>query len=396
MSTVSPNNLIDASVEIRPGQRLIKINNTIYPVGIGGNYSPSSTGGGIDLEGVDVEPGHILEGVVAVNGAGEQITGNIPTTEPEVVGNSVIISYGYIPEDIEVLAGDDVRYGYVTADGKIQLMDMSGESPTEDGEPQDMDIYLIKTSSDEPEYGSQDLFTELMYDRVTEINSDFTTIRSYVFGGCENLVTVNMPQAVDVGACAFYSCDGLSSVNLPAAKTIGTKAFYNCANLTSIDISNATSIGEQALYKCAKLVEIDVSEVTTVGEGAFYQCSKLTSMRMPKLTTAAGDLFRYCYVLLTIDMGLITNIPAYCFRDCRRTTAIILRSPTLCTVENANAFTNCYHLSGTTNSTYNKNGLQDCYVYVPGNLVESYKTADIWSTYSTQFRAIEDYPEICG
>jgi hypothetical protein len=36
------------------------------------------------------------------------------------------------------------------------------------------------------------------------------------------------------------------------------------------------------------------------------------------------------------------------------------------------------------------------YIYVPATLIDSYKSATNWSTYAAQFRAIEDYPEICG
>ena len=36
------------------------------------------------------------------------------------------------------------------------------------------------------------------------------------------------------------------------------------------------------------------------------------------------------------------------------------------------------------------------FVYVPLSLIEDYKTATNWATYAAQFRAIEDYPEICG
>ena len=36
------------------------------------------------------------------------------------------------------------------------------------------------------------------------------------------------------------------------------------------------------------------------------------------------------------------------------------------------------------------------YIYVPRALMDSYKTAYLWSNYANQFRAIEDYPEICG
>ena len=40
-------------------------------------------------------------------------------------------------------------------------------------------------------------------------------------------------------------------------------------------------------------------------------------------------------------------------------------------------------------------GLQG-YIYVPKALLEDYKVATNWSVYADKFRAIEDYPDICG
>ena len=36
------------------------------------------------------------------------------------------------------------------------------------------------------------------------------------------------------------------------------------------------------------------------------------------------------------------------------------------------------------------------YIYVPSALVDAYKVETNWSTYASQIRAIEDYPDICG
>ena len=48
----------------------------------------------------------------------------------------------------------------------------------------------------------------------------------------------------------------------------------------------------------------------------------------------------------------------------------------------SNAFTNCYHFTGTTNATYNPNGLKDGRIYVPDDKVDALKTASGWSTYA--------------
>ena len=36
------------------------------------------------------------------------------------------------------------------------------------------------------------------------------------------------------------------------------------------------------------------------------------------------------------------------------------------------------------------------YIYVPQATIEGFKSATNWSTYADQFRAIEDYPDICA
>lgn len=38
----------------------------------------------------------------------------------------------------------------------------------------------------------------------------------------------------------------------------------------------------------------------------------------------------------------------------------------------------------------------DGYVYVPAALISQYQSSSKWSSYASQFRAIEDYPDICG
>ena len=50
--------------------------------------------------------------------------------------------------------------------------------------------------------------------------------------------------------------------------------------------------------------------------------------------------------------------------------------------------------STTFNNTAIKSGT--CYVYVPKELEATFKVASNWSTYASQIRAIEDYPDICG
>lgn len=138
--------------------------------------------------------------------------------------------------------------------------------------------------------------------------------------------------------------------------------------LTTLD-SNATSVKRYTFTSSAKLVSVNLPEATSIANYAFFNCTLLTDVDLHKVESIDANVFNACYKL----------------------TALILRTPTRATLVNTNAFTNCYHFLGTTNSTYNPNGDKDGYIYVPRSLVDSYKVATNWSTYSTQFRALEDY-----
>lgn len=104
-------------------------------------------------------------------------------------------------------------------------------------------------------------------------------------------------------------------------------------------------------------------------------------------------LFSGCDSLKFIDLGDAPQIKASTMRNSEALETLILRSPTMVVV---NDFT------GTGNTTYPLYGTEIAsgagYIYVPSVLIDLYKndTVNGWSKYSTQFRAIEDYPEICG
>ncbi len=197
-----------------------------------------------------------------------------------------------------------------------------------------------------------DNLAELLTNKMTALDSNATSVRQYAFRGATALVSVNLPNATSIATNAFYGCTKLTDVNMPLVKSIATDAFNGCSILPSITL--------------------------------------------PSLTSGGGYMFRYCYLLLTIDLPVITNIVANMFYDCRRLTAVILRSPTMCTLANTSAFGGCNHYHGAQNNTYNPDGLKDGYIYVPSALIEEYKSATNWSTFASQIRAIEDYPEICG
>ena len=145
-----------------------------------------------------------------------------------------------------------------------------------------------------------------------------------------------------------------------------------------------TSIGNYAFRSCSALTTADFPAATSIGNYAFRGCSALTTADFPAATSIGISAFNGCSALTTADFPAATSIGISAFNGCSKLTALILRSETMCTLSNKNAFSSTPIASGTG------------YIYVPRALVDSYKAASNWSTYAAQFRAIEDYPDICG
>ena len=119
-----------------------------------------------------------------------------------------------------------------------------------------------------------------------------------------------------------------------------------CAALTSVDVKNASSVSTYSFYGCSNLTKIEFNRISSIASNSFNGCSKLATL--------------------------------------------ILRKGSVVTLSATSAFTGT-KIAGSTG-----------YIYVPKTLddgsdgVETYKAASNWSIYAGRFRAIEDYPDICG
>lgn len=255
------------------------------------------------------------------------------------------------------------------------------------------------------------------------IDNDITTFKDYTFAGiknitkidcpnatklpdgfareCSNLIEVNLPKAIDGSnsAYAFYYCNKLKTVNLPLLEKANNYTFSNYG-LESINLPALISCGSSFL-NCTNLKSINVPLLDTVESTAFQYCSNLTEITLPSLRyTNGGITFQYCSKLKKVDLpkfGDITGITSdydknrygqimvSMFAYCKLLDTLILRnSSRIVSLGNKNAFTGTPIEKGTG------------YVYVPAALIDEYKTATNWTIFANQFRAIEDYPDICG
>ena len=179
-----------------------------------------------------------------------------------------------------------------------------------------------------------------MKDLITSvvINSGVTSIGSFAFTQCPNLISVTIPDGVTrIGSNAFTYCTGLKSVNIPSSVTyIGEGAFALCTGLpvennlryadtylvravdetlSSYTIKEGTRwIGFQAFLYCAKMTSIEIpNSVTSIETWAFQDCSTLTSVTIGSgITSISYDAFDGCNSLNSLTIS--SNAAEFDFR----------------------------------------------------------------------------------
>ena len=128
------------------------------------------------------------------------------------------------------------------------------------------------------------------------------------------------------------------------------------------------------------LTTINLPECTSIGEYAFQYCTSLTTVNLPKCTSIGGYAFYSCTNLTTVDLPKCTSIRSYTFSSCTNLTTVILSNNQVVTLMHPSAFSN--------SAISRRTG----YIYVPDNLVDSYKTATNWSTYASQIKPLSELP----
>jgi hypothetical protein len=146
-------------------------------------------------------------------------------------------------------------------------------------------------------------------------------------------------------------------------------------NLKSVVMSDSvTTIGDFTFYNCSGITSVTLSAgLTSIGDGAFNKCS-ITSVTLPAgLTSIGSQAFQATGLTsVTIPAGVKT-IKNYTFNNCSSLTSVTLLRSSIVTLEDTSAFTN-------TNAALE--------IFVPTDLVDSYKAATNWTTYADRIKAI--------
>lgn len=168
------------------------------------------------------------------------------------------------------------------------------------------------------------------------INSGATSIGSYAFSRCWELISVDIPNTVEsIGRDAFADCFELKKITIPSSVSNIARfnVFGRCDNLKSagpiggnynLQFGWRDEIPDDAFSECRSLTSIVIPNgITTIGAGAFFECSGLTNITIPNsVTSIGGGAFNGCSNLTSINIpGSVASIRMSVFKDCSNLTS---------------------------------------------------------------------------
>lgn len=238
-----------------------------------------------------------------------------------------------------------------------------------------------------------------------------TSLPSGAFMSCSRLQTIDASSIEYIYSSAFYHCDKLAYVSFPECTLMSSaftycssmsyasfpkfssfvNGFSNCYRLETFYAPLATSASVYCFYACSKLSSVNIESCHTVSQYAFYNCSSLSEIELPHLYRPIGSqAFYSCRALHTIKIGssvasTSTSHIIYpsAFLYCVNLLSLYLYGSQMWTLSNINVFSST-PISTYTTSTGGVNGS----IFVPASLVDTYKSATNWATYSARITSI--------
>ena len=147
---------------------------------------------------------------------------------------------------------------------------------------------------------------------------------------------------------------------------------------TQINIteSGTTTLATAGKY-CDRNIDVNVNVPTYEAEIAEQKAitdsildGTITNYYNDSITKLRLYAFRNCNKLERTEFTKLEYLGQVAFAGCSALTKLIIRSESVCTLQNTGAFTDTPIANGTG------------YIYVPDNLVNTYKTATNWSNFA--------------
>lgn len=156
----------------------------------------------------------------------------------------------------------------------------------------------------------------------------------------------------------------------------GIKLDFGVADDLDVVILGTSNNGND-VFKNATVANIPYA--IRIHDHWFTRATYLKYVVAPRVEYVMDYAFQYSAQLIRVDLPMCKAVYKAAFQYCSSLAQLILRRDTVATLDNTSVLSGTPIAEGTG------------YVYVPRSLVDSYKTANNWSAYASQFRALEDY-----
>lgn len=210
----------------------------------------------------------------------------------------------------------------------------------------------------------------------------------FVFHTCFGLRNVELPPTLDsISHQCFFGCESLQTIQFPESlKYIGVLAFYN-SGLKELHFKKNIIIDEQAFANCKELVTVSLPDGIDTINDAFSCCENLSSVFMPQSVKVIGaQAFSYTNLSSVDFPDALVRIEEYAFSHTPLTSIELPK-----TLQCLNGFDHCPNLSEVTclatappqieyDDVFSESPLT--VIYVPGESVDAYKSANGWCDYA--------------
>lgn len=162
-----------------------------------------------------------------------------------------------------------------------------------------------------------DFYNEIV---VLEVNEGVTEIGLEAFKDCKNLVTVNLPESLEViGDGAFQGCTAIEEITVPGGTSLGWYVFMGCTALKSARFEEGvTAIPWYTFKDCSSLVWVHIPEsMESIEMNSFQGCGTPsfafagTEEQFKNIEIINEDGMEYLYYTETDREGLIFDDDGY-------------------------------------------------------------------------------------
>ncbi len=205
---------------------------------------------------------------------------------------------------------------------------------------------------------------------------DVKSIYDGVFQDAANLKEVVLPEGIwSLGNCTFQGCTSLTIVNFPSTlRNVDMGTFQGCTALKEIHIpANVQNVYSNAFKECTGLVSVYCA-AKSVSNDAFYGCSSLKYF--------IGEVGLESLSSLSYDRALeVIDFPS---------TFGGIDSRSLSGLNNLKSLVIRFESVSTETGFGNFDSHESLTIYVPADLVESYKASSTWASYAEQIKSIDE------